>query len=353
MHYDSLYKTIPHGTLEDGQRCGQERNCWMDNNKEWMSLPMPELLIMASRKKDWKRISIEYVPHVPLTTWSVKGLNWTELPSRCSTAEKDLSFTARKLMSESYCCQRVKVRVVFIGTFSHGQCGLFPLRKGCSNADYKHIASCANVVAAVCVVFKTTSQCSFLLPHIYIIPETISQSLVECHCQVCIPCWQSQSVIADHHCHVFVLFQILLTNGLVRSKPVFTKATLTAILTVAIRYVPTHVQAHTCKQAHTHTYACVCAHTCTHTQSKHPHTPIHLHKNTHTPAHTHTHTHTYTHMHINVYTHACIYRHKHMHIDTHTHTHTPPPPPHSCNRHTHQYFVLLRLIYSQCCSVQQ
>ena len=31
----------------------------MDNIKEWTSLPMPELLTMASCRKDWKIISAE------------------------------------------------------------------------------------------------------------------------------------------------------------------------------------------------------------------------------------------------------------------------------------------------------
>ena len=34
---------------------GREK-CWMDNIKEWNSLPMPELLTRASCRKDWKRI---------------------------------------------------------------------------------------------------------------------------------------------------------------------------------------------------------------------------------------------------------------------------------------------------------
>ena len=112
---------------------------------------------------------------------------------------------------------------------------------------------------------------------------------------------------------------------------------------------------HTHANKHTHTHMHACAHTHAHTHRVNTHIHPYAYTKTHIHQHTHTHTHTYTHMHINVYTHACIYRHKHMHIDTHTHTHThtPPPPPHSCNRHTHQYFVLLRLIYSQCFSVQQ
>ena len=57
--HDRLSKTILQGTLEVGQRCGRRRKCWMDNIKEWTSLPMPELLTMASCRKDWKRVYTE------------------------------------------------------------------------------------------------------------------------------------------------------------------------------------------------------------------------------------------------------------------------------------------------------
>ena len=57
--HDSLFKIILQGTLEGGRRRGRQRKCWMDNIKEWSSLPMPELLTQASRRKDWKRISAE------------------------------------------------------------------------------------------------------------------------------------------------------------------------------------------------------------------------------------------------------------------------------------------------------
>ena len=46
-----------HGTFEGGQCHGRQRKCWMDNIKERTSLPMPELLIMASCRKHWKKIS--------------------------------------------------------------------------------------------------------------------------------------------------------------------------------------------------------------------------------------------------------------------------------------------------------
>ena len=58
--HQSLSKTIPHGTLEGRRHCGWQRKCWMDNTKlEWTSLPMPELLTMASCRKQWKRICAE------------------------------------------------------------------------------------------------------------------------------------------------------------------------------------------------------------------------------------------------------------------------------------------------------
>ena len=67
--HDSLSKTILKGTLEGGRFLGQQRKCWMDNIKEWASTPTPELLTMASCRKDWKRISAES------SLMSVKGLN--------------------------------------------------------------------------------------------------------------------------------------------------------------------------------------------------------------------------------------------------------------------------------------
>ena len=37
---DSLAKTILHGTLEGGRRCGRQRKCWVDDIKEWTFLPL-------------------------------------------------------------------------------------------------------------------------------------------------------------------------------------------------------------------------------------------------------------------------------------------------------------------------
>ena len=50
--HDSLSKTILLSTLEGWRRQGQKRKCWMDNIKEWTSLPMPELLARASCRSD-------------------------------------------------------------------------------------------------------------------------------------------------------------------------------------------------------------------------------------------------------------------------------------------------------------
>ena len=54
-HYD---KTILEGTLERRKRLDRQRKCWMDNVKEWMSLP-PLLETVKRGKLAW----FEYVTH--------------------------------------------------------------------------------------------------------------------------------------------------------------------------------------------------------------------------------------------------------------------------------------------------
>ena len=76
-HHDSLSKTILQGTLESGWHCGRQRKCWMDNIKEWTSLPVPELLTMASCRKGWKRISTKSSLISP--QWPSRSRDWTEL----------------------------------------------------------------------------------------------------------------------------------------------------------------------------------------------------------------------------------------------------------------------------------
>ena len=58
--HNNLSKTI----LEGGR--GQQRTCCKDNMTQWTSLPMPELLTMAFRRKGWQRISAESSAMSPL-----------------------------------------------------------------------------------------------------------------------------------------------------------------------------------------------------------------------------------------------------------------------------------------------
>ena len=41
VRHNNLSKTILQGTLEGGRHRGRRRKHWMDNIKEWTSLPMP------------------------------------------------------------------------------------------------------------------------------------------------------------------------------------------------------------------------------------------------------------------------------------------------------------------------
>ena len=75
--HDSLSKTILHGTLEGGWCYSQQRKCWVDNIKEWTSLPMPELLTNASCRKDWEIISAELFLISPQRPYSSR--HWAEL----------------------------------------------------------------------------------------------------------------------------------------------------------------------------------------------------------------------------------------------------------------------------------
>ena len=80
IHHDSLLKAILRGTVEGGQRCGQQGNCWMDNIKKWTSLPVSELLTRASCRRDWKRIPGESSLTPPLLSrWPNRPKDRTEL----------------------------------------------------------------------------------------------------------------------------------------------------------------------------------------------------------------------------------------------------------------------------------
>ena len=101
--HDSLSKTILQGTLEGGWCRGWQRKCWMENIKEWTSLPMLELLTMACRKH-WKTVCVELPIMSPPMTQLVKGLTWTvswwvivdTKSSKNPELSKVLSFSARR-----------------------------------------------------------------------------------------------------------------------------------------------------------------------------------------------------------------------------------------------------------------
>ena len=64
----------------------QQRKIWIDHIKEWISLPIPKLLMIASHWKDWKRISAvpSHLPYQPVD----QGLKWNQMFSRGSTWER-------------------------------------------------------------------------------------------------------------------------------------------------------------------------------------------------------------------------------------------------------------------------
>ena len=80
-----------------GHLGGWQRKCWMDNIKDWTSLPMPELLTTASCRKDWKRISAEsplVSPRRPN-----RPRDWTELNRLIRDKGQEKGLTG-KLFSE-------------------------------------------------------------------------------------------------------------------------------------------------------------------------------------------------------------------------------------------------------------
>ena len=76
--YDDLSKTVLQDTWQVRGRRGRHRKCWMDNIKEWTSLPC-QYCSQGTPIEKTGRGSQLIVLHVPPTTQSVKGLNWTEL----------------------------------------------------------------------------------------------------------------------------------------------------------------------------------------------------------------------------------------------------------------------------------
>ena len=73
---NSLSEIILQGLLECGRRRGRQMECWVDNVKEWTSLPLPGLLTVASRSKRTEENSAEspLVFSLSPTTRSVKKL---------------------------------------------------------------------------------------------------------------------------------------------------------------------------------------------------------------------------------------------------------------------------------------
>ena len=63
--------------FERGRRPGRQRKSWIDNIKDWTSLPTLGLLTMASWRKSWKRISAESSLMSPRRP--NQSRDWTEL----------------------------------------------------------------------------------------------------------------------------------------------------------------------------------------------------------------------------------------------------------------------------------
>ena len=109
-YHNGLSKKHPSGHLGVWRTPWSERKCWTDNVKEWTSLSMPELLTMASRRKDRKKISDEssllsLPPHPPppnLTTQSVIGLHRAVYKQACLYTRPTIYTVSCVLKRRSY-----------------------------------------------------------------------------------------------------------------------------------------------------------------------------------------------------------------------------------------------------------
>ena len=128
--HDSLSKTILQGTLVGGRRHGRQRKCWMDNIKEWTSLLMPELLLTASCKKDWKRSSAESSLRSPRRhsrSWGWTELNWvSHLISTSCQAHKVISGRAKHSRKSTHSqnlssVPNYKLELQAQSTYKHGK----------------------------------------------------------------------------------------------------------------------------------------------------------------------------------------------------------------------------------------
>ena len=55
--HNSLSKTILQGTVEGGRRRGRQRKSWSDNIKDWTEMTTPQLLMAATDRPSWRRLS--------------------------------------------------------------------------------------------------------------------------------------------------------------------------------------------------------------------------------------------------------------------------------------------------------
>ena len=122
-------QTILQGTLGGGWHRARQRKCWIDNINDWKSLPMLELLTMASCRKDWKKISVEsslMYPRRPSRSRDWTELNWTDI---LVVNERTLSLFPRiRLQSTifSFCCYAMPLGQTWLPLF-----GLFPRNSIC------------------------------------------------------------------------------------------------------------------------------------------------------------------------------------------------------------------------------
>ena len=103
-HSDSLSKTSLQSTLEGGQRHGWQRKCWMDNVKEWTSLPMPKLLKKAPEERTERGSllnCLSRLPNDPIGHGT--ELNWTETDIYERLARMELiTYFLKAILSNSY-----------------------------------------------------------------------------------------------------------------------------------------------------------------------------------------------------------------------------------------------------------
>ena len=83
MQHNSFSKTILQGTLMGGQYCGWQRKCWVDNIKEWFSLPHARIAHKGLLQKRLEEDLCWIISHAPTprrpSWWHIgegTELNW-------------------------------------------------------------------------------------------------------------------------------------------------------------------------------------------------------------------------------------------------------------------------------------